>query len=324
MIHVLGRVSHAVGRPYFEDYAVANKGYLIVTKMKGPRGGGQLLVKKNSYLGSWNDSFRGNMENSFNILGDQLSDFLGFKRLSSDEILIPDAEELNRALQELNKKIVKPSDRISTTFYEPTLDRVPDREYALEYVFKNRLPVAHRGSEAVHDINFHLAGAFMPEVMVAHLRRHYQTAFEFEAFLNQYYPKTDNKIAEWGQVKNRLSKWIVGENDVKNPNIKSIQGVSSYIDFFTALVGDTQLKFPEYSTLAAYMPPSLLRKQSPEDFLREQFERVRDPDLKLLLDRFIKIKRNDPSFTEKYNYSFEENKKLILERVRFIRGLVEK
>jgi hypothetical protein len=313
-VEYLGRATHAVGVPYFDPPTkIANK-FTIVTKLKGPRSGQQLLIRKKKDA-SWDDGFRSDMNANFNLFGDKLSAFLGFKRVSENEILVPDADEWNRGIEALNALIKDPKQKISTRFYTPKSDRVPPREYWEEYIYRNRLPIANRGSETVHDIGIHGAGSFLPEVMLVHMKRHHQALDEFERFAIRNYPKTDPMGLE--KLKSKFKSVVEGINTKGD----SAEGLAQQVDYFTAIPGLSGSKLE--LSLNGYLPPSLARNHSPETFLQEQFNWGQSVEVRKILEKFIESKKSDPHFKEKYRYNYEENKKLIWDRLKYIKSLVE-
>jgi hypothetical protein len=314
-VEYLGRSTHAIGVPYFDFPNGVPQNFTIVTRIRGPRGGQQMLIRKNTH---WTHPFRGDATTNYEIFGEKLSSFLGFKKISETEMVVPDAEEGNRAIEALNALIRNPKEKISTRFYTPKKDRVDPKEYSEEYFIRDRLPISYKGSEAAHDVFTHFAGAFLPEVMRTHLKRHYDAVKEFKEFAVRNYPKSNPQGLE------RLKAVLKRELEGTGPNVKGDyhEGFAQQADFFTALPSLSALKFEGPVALARYMPRTLARNNSPETVLRDLYRYDKDHEIRKLMERFIASK-SDPIFFEEYPYSDEENRKLILERFNYLRSLVE-
>jgi len=94
------------------------------------------------------------------LLGEKTAKFWGFNHPSADIITLPNAKELQGAIQDFNQKILEPELKIKLNFYEVT-GVVNSIEYLLAFLNNHAIPIGKKGVSSVHDRSVHPIHAFI-------------------------------------------------------------------------------------------------------------------------------------------------------------------
>ena len=94
------------------------------------------------------------------LLGEKAAKFWGFKQPLADVITLPDAQELQGAVQAFNRNILEPELKINLNFYE-VLGVVNSRDYLSVFLNNNAIPIGKKGVSSVHDRSVHPIHAFI-------------------------------------------------------------------------------------------------------------------------------------------------------------------
>lgn len=94
------------------------------------------------------------------LLGMKAAKFWGFRQPTEDVITLPDARELQGAVEAFNQHIVGAEFKINLNFYE-TSGEVNSRKYLEMFLNNHAIPIAKKGVISVQDRSVHPTHAFI-------------------------------------------------------------------------------------------------------------------------------------------------------------------
>ncbi|MEW6055777.1 MAG: hypothetical protein AB1540_04110 [Bdellovibrionota bacterium] len=300
------------------------KSYRVIGSVAGDHGGKLRVLERGPDAEFWmqeskglDDEFRGDPRWVIHVLGEDAAARLGIRQISNRHILIPDATEVQGAVDAFNRTAA-PEDQIAVSFYEPKRkNHVPSYEYAREFVVNGRLPIAKSGRESVHDINYHMLGVLLPPEALNQLRKQMSVIFDFRVYLAQrkLLAKKMNrhwKIGDW--IDQHIDGIAVEVDNITNgpvmalnPNVPaSLSGVNRYRDVFDFwILGHFDLE------------------KSPEQYLVNSIpisHRDCSPELKKVWSEFLQEKEaTDLDFKKPLDWSKERVREETIRRLNVIK-----
>jgi len=128
--------------------------------------------------------------------GEKVSEFFGFKMVSPTEIIVPDAKELDGAIQRLNKQLINDGkEPIAVRFYKSGGEE-PVERYLRTIASRKALPIAMNGNPMIHDIGFHTGAIILPKAVMDDLAIRINRYFDFVAFLRERYELDPEMLEE--------------------------------------------------------------------------------------------------------------------------------
>ena len=106
------------------------------------------------------------------LLGEQAAKFFGFKvEVGSQKMTVPDADELNGAIEKINELMAEanPEFSINIGFYEQNSQIL--KIYMREFSETGGLPIAVEHPSRSHDLSHHVPSIFLPSVVVRKARQ---------------------------------------------------------------------------------------------------------------------------------------------------------
>lgn len=305
-LSIPGDVKAFNSRPFAPETATNGNTYHIKAVTRDAKGHHRMVVQKDGaeWFNVPGHTFRGDPNWNFSLMGDKLANYFGFKRVSDSEIQLPAADTANQAIANLNKS--SGHEIISLRFYTPKIDRVSKRDYLSEFAFNARHPIARNGDEAVHDINFHFAGIFLPPKVIDLVRGQAKALLEFEKFIaKQTHLSAEdriflaNKIEEFSREIDAITAGPqMGINETVSNRLTPPSGAFHY--WVTSRISDGA---------------------SPADFLRRQFRSQNE--LKSLAETFVSEQgKVNPKILEPLGMSPSDIEKLTRERIEYFKSLV--
>jgi len=193
--------------------------YRIVATCAGDYGGRLKIIRNESAFDTWmnhergfgGDGLSGDPAWMVELLGERACAALGMHALGPRERTLPDADEVNAALDALDGQL-DPEDRTALRFYEPQgYNTVSDVEYAEVFAREGRLPVAHGTSEAAHDLHFHFLGVLLPAEVIRHKRAEGRALLAFrdwvaaEPSVAELAPALQQAVVAWAETVDDLT-----------------------------------------------------------------------------------------------------------------------
>ncbi len=194
-------------------------------------GGRSYLIRRNgnrdfSEIHDLDDGiYRGDPMWAIDGAGEEAASFFGFKKLKKTLVTAPDAIQANLILNRFNEGLPA-GQRINVQYYQPAVERVPQRSYVDRFVTSGELPLANQGTEAIHDVVFHYFPLlYMPPRILELHRKQMKMLLEFHDFIRDRHPALMKEI---GMLDSPGSI----DTAVKLENIES--RVSVYVDALTS------------------------------------------------------------------------------------------
>lgn len=168
-------------------------------------GGNLLSLQKigNSWMSYFDPDQNGNHQGDPRLLaillGTKGANFMGFRSVSDREILVPDSEALNFAIERLNKKLIAHGkEPVDVRFYKSDL-KTPEgiERYFNEFEKNFALPAAKEGFYAIHDAAYHYASILVPPQL---LKVHRARTKVLNSYLNHLVAATKNELPIFRQI----------------------------------------------------------------------------------------------------------------------------
>ncbi len=130
------------------------------------------------------------------LMGHQKASFWGFHTPSGDTVTLPNAKELQGAIDKINSKGQALNKKINIRFFE--IDGiVTEKDYMLGFISGRALPIAARGILSVHDKSVHPAHIFNPREFDQIYISRLQAKIAFFSRIKKELPEIYQKIEEW-------------------------------------------------------------------------------------------------------------------------------
>lgn len=166
----------------------------FVGQEQGEHGGGRIVVERvgKTWVSVYNQSgfdVQGDPRWFMELVGEDLSAYLGFRLLDDNRITIPDHAEFTGAMEKLNSRLRRNGEEpIRIRYYQAVNnDDVSVKKYVREFVENRSLPVAPSGNHLVHDMAFHSGAIFLPKNYLDALAARVEFMHEFGEFIKRKY-----------------------------------------------------------------------------------------------------------------------------------------
>ncbi len=275
--------------------------YRLIGEVPGPRGGRLRVLSAKDDAGSRSggaaernaDAFRGDPTSPIDFLGPEAAAFLGIRRVGRSAVTTPDHNELNAALNEYNES-ASSEDRVRMGFYRPRSKSVSDRDYAWRFatrlehplsdvdrpllsrlsyaLFGPRVPYgtgpAADADEALHDINVHLLGIFLPTEALEHRAAQVAAVREFDAFVRRRHWLLRLWHAFWSRKGEKLEvESVAAVADI-------ISRAAQRVDLVTGFVGPNIAPFNSPGNMREVIADHMALGSTPLEYLRRELGAV--------------------------------------------------
>lgn len=161
----------------------------VIAKVGGAHGGEISVIKKTgAYWFSAYEAERFAPQGDptwFPLIGGiKTGYFFGFRRISPNEMTIPDIKEISGAIQRINQTLQRNREEtVGVAFYPAATNEVVfDEEFLRKFADERALPMAVEGPLAIHDVSYHLSAVFLPNQVIEHGARITKRLLEFVDF----------------------------------------------------------------------------------------------------------------------------------------------
>lgn len=130
------------------------------------------------------------------LMGPKKARYWGFHALSADTVTLPNAKELQGAIDKFNFKVQASNKKIKIKFYDIE-GIVTERAYMLSFISDGTLPIAAKGILSVHDKSVHPAHIFNPQEFDQIYVNRMRAKIAFYNRIENELPEIYQKIKEW-------------------------------------------------------------------------------------------------------------------------------
>src|SRR3989338_5178203 len=168
----------------------------FLRKIKGSPWESRTRVNEDLTPNSSSAIAQGNPAFFVTLMGSQKARFWGFHTPSTDTVTLPNAKELQGAIDKINSKIQASNGKIKIRFYD--FDGiVAKRDYMFRFISDGRLPIATKGVLSVHDKSVHLSHIFNPREFDQIYINRLKAKVAFYKRIEKELPEIYQKIKDW-------------------------------------------------------------------------------------------------------------------------------
>lgn len=191
-------------------------------------------------------------------IGDEASEFFGFKMLSDKQMLVPNAQEFMGAIDRVNKALrEKGLEEIKIRFY-PTHDELNTKValYTKEFKENAALPFAPSGNHMLHDLSFHTGAIYIPQKFIRNKMAWLEYEDEFFKFVREKYKNSPEqlKAIKHYQHITRLKNTAEIDTETGTLALKLLDHMKSMKKNPTASLAGTHFGSPVYFTGGTQSP----------------------------------------------------------------------
>lgn len=126
----------------------------------------------------------------FDQFGKEGAKFFGIELVGANKIILPDAREVQGAVEALNKELrARGLESIPIQFYDSGVKTTEGSNYLSRYVDEFGLPIMTSEHGLLHDLNFHLSAILLPKDLLAYSAERIRFERAFFKYLRAKYAK---------------------------------------------------------------------------------------------------------------------------------------
>lgn len=216
---------------------------------------------------------QGDPRRAIHFLGPTLARFFGFEIRSTDEILVPTPETLNRRIEVLNSLLKSLHfEPIPVSFYE---QKSPQLEVYFKQLALGRIPIAQDFSHhMVHDYSFHITALKLPPFLLNYLK---YTAEATQLVFDERQPEEVDSLKVWNHLRRELASSLDYCLNLGDCNLRSSK-LRLFSDCLPHSRGQKEMKSAIVSNflLTPYNPESEFHLNSqlrPTDLIKQKLNR---------------------------------------------------